>query len=219
MLLMSSHCIYSAWLRAGRPRFNSRQVLRIFLFATASRPALGPTQPSIQWVAGDISPGVKRPGREADHSSLSSAKVKNAWSYTSTSPYAFMAWCLVKHRDNVRYVTLRYVTLRYITLHYITIVGWTIGILAFDSQWGLEIFLFTTASRTALGSIQPPMQWVPGALSMGVKRPEREADHSPPSSAEVKNTWSYTSTPQYVFMAWCLVKHRDNFTFTFTLLL
>jgi hypothetical protein len=23
--------------------------------------------------------------------------------------------------------------------------------------------------------------------------------------------------PEYVFMAWCLVKHRDNFTFTFTL--
>jgi hypothetical protein len=22
--------------------------------------------------------------------------------------------------------------------------------------------------------------------------------------------------PQYVFMAWCLVKHRDNFTFTFS---
>jgi hypothetical protein len=31
-----------------------------------------------------------------------------------------------------------------------------------------------------------------------------------------KNAWSYTSTPQYIFMAWCLVKHRDNFTFTFT---
>jgi hypothetical protein len=29
----------------------------------------------------------------------------------------------------------------------------------------------------------------------GVKRPGREADHSPPSSAEVKNIWSYTSTP------------------------
>jgi hypothetical protein len=26
---------------------------------------------------------------------------KNAWSYTSTPHYAFMAWwCLVKHRDN-----------------------------------------------------------------------------------------------------------------------
>jgi hypothetical protein len=32
------------------------------------------------------------------------------------------------------------------------------------------------------------------------------------------NAWSYTSTPQYAFMAWCLVKHRDNFAFTFTLL-
>jgi hypothetical protein len=29
----------------------------------------------------------------------------------------------------------------------------------------------------------------------GVKRPEREADHSPPSSVEVKNEWSYTFTP------------------------
>jgi hypothetical protein len=34
-----------------------------------------------------------------------------------------------------------------------------------------------------------------GALSLGVKRPGREADHSPPSSAEVKNAWNYTSTP------------------------
>jgi hypothetical protein len=51
---------------------------------------------------------------------------------------------------------------------------------------GLGIFLFTTASRTALGPTQPPIQWVPGALSLGVKRPGREADYSPPSSAEVK---------------------------------
>jgi hypothetical protein len=51
------------------------------------------------------------------------------------------------------------------------------------------------------------------ALSVGIKRPGREADYSPPSSAEVKNEWSYTSTPQYVFVAWCLVKHTDNFTF------
>jgi hypothetical protein len=31
-------------------------------------------------------PGVKRPGREADYSPPSSAKVKNGWSYTSTPP-------------------------------------------------------------------------------------------------------------------------------------
>jgi hypothetical protein len=91
--------------------------------------------------------------------------------------------------------------------------GWTFGVLGFDSRLGLEIFLFTTASRTALGPTQPPIQWVPAAFSLGVKRPGREVDHLPPSSAEVKNASSYTSTPQYVFMAWCLVKHRDNFTF------
>jgi hypothetical protein len=39
--------------------------------------------------------------------------------------------------------------------------------------------------------------------------------HSPPSSVEVMNALSYTSTPQYVFMVWYLVKHRDKFTFTF----
>jgi hypothetical protein len=64
--------------------------------------------------------------------------------------------------------------------------GWTIGILGFDSRRGRGIFLFTTASRTVLGPTQPPIQWVPGALSLGVKRPGCQADHSPPSSAEVE---------------------------------
>jgi hypothetical protein len=45
-----------------------------------------------------------------------------------------------------------------------------------------------------------------------VDRPGREADPSPISSAEVKNAWSYNSTPQFVFMAWYLVKYRDNLT-------
>jgi hypothetical protein len=36
---------------------------------------------------------------------------------------------------------------------------------------------------------------------------------SPPSSAEVQNEWSYTSTPQYTSIAWCS-EHRDNFSFT-----
>jgi hypothetical protein len=64
--------------------------------------------------------------------------------------------------------------------------GWTIGVLGFDSQRGLGIFLFTTASRPALEPAQPPIQWVPGALSLGIKRLKREAHHSSPSSAEVK---------------------------------
>jgi hypothetical protein len=49
------------------------------------------------------------------------------------------------------------------------------------------MFLLTTASRPALGPTQPPIEWVPGALSVGVKLSGREANHSPPSSAEVNN--------------------------------
>jgi hypothetical protein len=64
----------------------------------------------------------------------------------------------------------------------------------FESRQGLEFF-FTTASGPALESTQPPIRWVQGALSLGVKLPGHEADHSPSSSAEVKNAWSYTSTP------------------------
>jgi hypothetical protein len=46
--------------------------------------------------------------------------------------------------------------------------------------------------------------------SPGVKRLGREADHSPPSSAEIKNAWSYTSIPQ-------LKNRGDNSTFTLIL--
>jgi hypothetical protein len=44
-------------------------------------------------------PGVKRLGREADHSPPSSVAVKNAWIYASTPQYAFMAWCSVKAQE------------------------------------------------------------------------------------------------------------------------
>jgi hypothetical protein len=69
------------------------------------------------------------------------------------------------------------------------------------SSGRVKNFLFSTSSRPALGATQPPIQWVPGALSPGVKQPVREADHSPPTSAVVKKMWIYTSTPPYSFMA------------------
>jgi hypothetical protein len=62
--------------------------------------------------------------------------------------------------------------------------------------------------QNGLGFTRPPIQWVPGAPSLGGK-----ADHSPPSSAEVKEWVELYLHPQYAFMVWCLVKHRDNFTF------
>jgi hypothetical protein len=57
-------------------------------------------------------------------------------------------------------------------------LGYGLDERGFDSRWGLGVFLFTTASRTALGPAQPPIQWIPGGLSLVVKRPGREADHS-----------------------------------------
>jgi hypothetical protein len=49
----------------------------------------------------------------------------------------------------------------------------------------------------------------------GGRGPGSEVDHSPLSSAEVRNAWSYSSTSQYVFLQWYLVKNGDKFTFMF----
>jgi hypothetical protein len=72
---------YSDWLRAGRQRGWSSSPGRVkyFLFCAASRPALGLTQLPIQWVLRALSLGVKRPGRETDHSHPTSAEVKKMW--------------------------------------------------------------------------------------------------------------------------------------------
>jgi hypothetical protein len=48
-------------------------------------------------------------------------------------------------------------------------------------------FLFSMASTLPLVLSQPPIQWVPGTSSPGIKRPKRETGHSLPPIAEVKN--------------------------------
>jgi hypothetical protein len=96
------------------------------------------------------------------------------------------------------------------------------------------------SSRLDLGSTQPPIQRVPGTLSLGVKRQWREADHLPPASAEVKKCGSvyplrlhrvvlnYLSTgttlPHMIFFffngssnpfkAWPLIQFRKHFSQT-----
>jgi len=37
---------------------------------------------------------------------------------------------------------------------------------------------------------------------LGVQKPGREFDHSTPSTAEVKDEWSYTSAPLYTVLVW-----------------
>jgi hypothetical protein len=44
-----------------------------------------------------------------------------------------------------------------------------------------------------------------GGSFLSVKRPEREDDQSPPTSAEVKKMWFYTSSTPYIFMKQCLI--------------
>jgi hypothetical protein len=76
-LAQSVQCLTTGWT-TGRSGFDPRQGQRIFPLSSVSRPALGPTQPPVQWVPGVLSPGIRaRPGREADHSPSSSAEVVN----------------------------------------------------------------------------------------------------------------------------------------------
>jgi hypothetical protein len=51
-----------------------------------------------------------------------------------------------------------------------------------------KYFLFFTDSRPTLGPTRPPIQWVPVALSPGVKRQGGEADHKTPFSAEAEKS-------------------------------
>jgi hypothetical protein len=79
-----------------------------------------------------------------------------------------------------------------------------------------RFFVHSTVSRLALGPTQPPVQWVWGAVSLGLKQLGHEADHSPPSSSEVKNGGAIPSFPHA--SSWHgakLIKHGDNCTVTF----
>jgi hypothetical protein len=76
--------------------------------------------------------------------------------------------------------------------------------------------------HTGFGAYPASYPTVPGALSLGVKRPGYEADHSPPSSAEVKECVElYLQSPNTPSWrgAQLKEKHRNNFTFTFKLIL
>lgn len=82
--------------------------------------------------------------------------------------------------------------------------------MGFECQYGQDIFLFSGTSRSAVGTTHFPIQWVPGFFP-GVNRPGREVNHSPPSSDDVRNKWSCTSTALI-----CLNDvYRENFAFAF----
>jgi hypothetical protein len=88
------------------------------------------------------------------------------------------------------------------------VVGITAGYGLDERGFGFRVpvgtRIFFMSSRLSLVYNQPPFQWVPGAPSPGVKRPGREIDHSPPTSAGVKKIWIYFSSstcpPSYILI-------------------
>jgi hypothetical protein len=72
---------------------------------------------------------------------------------------------------------------------------------------GRNSCLFATCVQTGSGAHPAPYSVDNRATSPGSKAAGTWSWHSPPSSAEVKNALSCNSTPPYVFMARCLIKH------------
>jgi len=66
-------------------------------------------------------------------------------------------------------------------------------------------FFFPTTSIQALVPVPTPIQWVLGTLSVAVKRPKRETDHSFPPSTTVKNACSHVSTLPYITVTWWFI--------------
>ena len=76
------------------------------------------------------------------------------------------------------------------------------------TQCSTLYFILSKTYRLALGPTQPPIQCIQGFLSTGVKQ-LCEFNYSPTSSAQVKNEWTYSSTPSV-----CLHGiQRHKFTF------
>jgi hypothetical protein len=67
---------------------------------TASKTALGPLESHIQWVPGAVPPWIKRSEHEVDHSSPSTAEVKNVWGMSELPHTSSLTWCLDKNMKN-----------------------------------------------------------------------------------------------------------------------
>jgi predicted transcriptional regulator len=65
--------------------------------------------------------------------------------------------------------------------------------------WMTEIQLWQRGSFFVFTTVQT------GSGVLGVKWSGHDADHISTSSADVKNEWSCTFTPYFIFMVWCLI--------------
>jgi hypothetical protein len=93
-------------------------------------------------------------------------------------------------------------------------MGWRVGVQFLAKA---RFFSSPQSPDQLLAPTQPPIQWVLGALSPEIKWPGWEPDHSPPSSAKVKNGGTISPLPMSSWHRASLIKYRDNFTFFFYL--
>jgi hypothetical protein len=94
-VLELAQSVYWLGYRLHGRGFESRKWLGIYLFITASRPALRPTQSPVQWV-----PGGKVAGASSWPLTPSSAEVKLRGTISPSPQYVFMAWCS-EHRGSL----------------------------------------------------------------------------------------------------------------------
>ena len=72
--------------------------------------------------------------------------------------------------------------------------GWSVG------------SIHCTSKKRLIDARRPyRVQWEPGFLPAGVRRPERVAHTSTPCWTKFMNDWSYTSTSPYALMTWAEV--------------
>jgi hypothetical protein len=117
--------------------------------------------------------------------------------------YAFVVWYSKKKAQGQLYFTFASApSCNCIAILWVSLVSFAAITLRVASQWIipklsvcfvvdsirklLDTPSYIPAPRTALEPTQPPIQWISGAFSLGVKLPGRASDHSRPSSAEVK---------------------------------
>jgi hypothetical protein len=110
---------------------------------------------------------------------------------------------------HLREITLK--DLQILQFFFHTYMVWWLG-------YGLanrEIVVWLTVGEENISSLKLPDRSAnpvcTGAGFPTVKRSERGADHSHPSSADVDNAWRYTYSPSYVFIMWCFTNHKHKF--------
>jgi hypothetical protein len=171
-------------LRAGS-QFDSRQDILLF---TASRSAMGPTQPSVQWDP----PSLLYNGTHRAFCTMGPTQPYLQWGlpsllYNGTHP----AVCTMgPTQPSVQWDPH---SLLYNGIH---TAFCTIGSTQPSVQWDPHSLLYNwihTAFCT-MGPTHPSVQWIRLALAKGINRPRRHADYSLPCSGEVTNAQTHKHT-------------------------